>query len=84
MAELLFNDKVYNFSHNKFREVYSKGDTLQRFFFNGERLTIYGDYRVVAYLAHIVGRCLDPDPEVRPKLDWIAVTLKLILNSCTA
>lgn len=82
--ELLFNDKVYNFSNNKFREVYSKAETMERFFLNCEHLTTFGDYRVILHLLHMVVRCLDPDPSRRPKLDWIAVTLKLILNLCTA
>lgn len=82
MAEILFNCKVFNFTQAKFKEVYGAEDILQRFLLSPERLDCFGDRRVVLALGQIMVQCLDKDPIRRPKLDWVAISLKLILTTC--
>jgi hypothetical protein len=81
MSEILFNAKVFNLSQTRFKEVYSRKEILERFLFSPERLGHFGDERVVSTLSYIIIRCLDEDPNQRPRLDWIAVSLKLILGA---
>ena len=81
MAETMFNCRLFSFSQDKFKEIYRNKEVLDRYFFGSEKIESFGDSKVILSLAYIIQRCLDPDPRRRPKLDWIAVSLKLILNN---
>ena len=83
MAELVFNCRLFSLSAEKFKEVYRNGEVLDRYFFASEKIECFGDHKVIMPLALIVQRCMDPDPRKRPKFDWIAVSLKLILDHCS-
>ena len=32
-------------------------------------------------ISYLIVSCLDPDPKKRPRIEWIGIALKLMLNS---
>jgi hypothetical protein len=48
-------------------------------FYAPEELATFGDGDIFPALQLAIGRCLDPDPERRPSLDWLC----LFLRECT-
>lgn len=81
IAELFFGSRVLYLSPSKFQQVWTKREVLQRVFYAAERGAAFGEDLVVSTLGQLIVRCLDPDPEGRPRVEWIGITLRLLLNS---
>lgn len=65
----------------RFQHVYSRKEVLSRVFFAAERATAYGDELVLSMLGMMMVRCMDMDPEARPRTEWIGIALRLMLSS---
>jgi hypothetical protein len=83
LSELFFGTRVFNLSPNAFQQVWTKREVLQRVFYAAERGTAFGEELVVSTLGQLMVRCMDPDPEARPRVEWIGIALRLMLNSLT-
>lgn len=65
----------------RLQQVYSKGEVLNRVLYAAERSTAYGDEIMLSMLGLIMLRCMEANPEVRPRVEWIAIALRIMLNS---
>jgi hypothetical protein len=50
-------------------------------FYAVERNELFGDDLLLSVIGFLIIRCLDADPERRPRVEWIGIILKLMLNS---
>lgn len=62
-------------------EIYSKETPIMRVFYAVERNELFGDDLLASIIGFLIIRCLDADPERRPRVEWIGIILKLMLNS---
>jgi hypothetical protein len=80
MHEMFFNSSLFTLDAKGYRRLYRRKDITERIFLSPERLHLYGEGVVMEVIMFTIGRCLDPDPDRRPKFDWLGVLLKLLLN----
>ena len=68
-------------SEARYRAVYGEEIVEDRIFDSGERVEDYGPGRLMHALLHLSLRCIDPNPDRRPRFVWIGAILKIALNS---
>lgn len=81
MYEMLFNNRFLSMSEARYRAVYGEEIVKDRVFDSGERVEDYGPGRLMHALLHLSLRCIDPNPDRRPRFVWIGAILKIALNS---
>ncbi len=81
MYEMLFNNRFLSMSEARYRAVYGEGIVKDRIFEGGERVEDFGPGKLMHALLHLTLRCIDPNPECRPRFVWIGAILKIALNS---
>lgn len=78
---MVFGTRVLDLNIPRYQHVYSRKEVLSRVFYAPERATVYGDDLVLSMLVMMMIRCMDMDPEARPRMEWIGIALRLMLSS---
>jgi hypothetical protein len=77
----LFKSRVLSLSPLKFQQVYSRREVPSRLFLSAERGTAYGEELLSETLLQLMVRCMDVDPGGRPRVEWIGIALRLMINA---
>lgn len=76
---------VYSFGVMMFETIFGRVpfEYRERMFLAPETSDLCGDPIVIRLLNWVISRCLSKNPDLRPELDWISVTLRLCLEIVT-
>lgn len=81
MHELFLSKYPFYFSDpNLEKKVYENEDFENYWFHNCEENSVHGDNVVFPLIESIIVKCLHPNPEFRPELEWIVYILRGCLD----